>query len=305
MGEMNDNLDRPSILITRETEKSAETARMVQAHGWNAIVFSTIETAPAADSLPLRDAIRCLGSFDFVVLPSKTAVAAMAEVAQELGLALADRPRPRFAAVGEGTAAALASLGIRDVVVPGVGRRDAHGLADTLCGLGLIGTHILIPRAEQGRKDLATRLRAAGASVTEVVAYRTVPRAVPDSEVEALLRGPRPDAALFMSPSAFRAFLQILGEDRTREFLCSAVLCAFGRTTARAMSDAGFPPHTIPTEPSVESALIAISDVLCAQDRSLARTNGRRPDQVQVVWKAEQVPDVGATPGLSGDHKRK
>ncbi len=247
------------ILVTREVDKAVETARRIEARGWVAVVFPTIETAPPEDSGPLRDAVQGIVSFDWVAFPSRTAVAALARACADLGASLARCRRPRFAAVGEGTARALAAQGIHDVLVPAATRQDARGLAEALIRLGVAGTRVLVPRAEQGREVLASALRDAGASVTEVVAYRTLARTVPEDEVRALIRGPCPDAALFFSPSAFRAFLGTLGEDRARAFLAGAVLCAIGRTTARAMAAAGLPPDSVSDRPSIEAALDAIA----------------------------------------------
>ncbi len=247
------------ILVTREADKAAETARRIEERGGIPLVFPTIETVPPEDSGPLRDALADLGSWDFVAFPSRTAVAMVVRACADLGRSLPRAGRPRFAAVGEGTARALVDLGVRDILVPDPSRQDGEGLADALVRLGVAGARVLIPRAEQGREVLATTLRDAGASVTEVVAYRTLPRAVPEAEVRALIEGPRPDAALFFSPSAFSAFLGALGDVRARAFLSGVVLCAIGRTTARAMSAAGLPPRTVPPRPSVDAALDAIA----------------------------------------------
>lgn len=252
-------LDGQVVLVTREADKAAETARVIEERGGIPLVFSAIETVPPEDLGPLYDAVRSLDSYDWVAFPSRTAVAALVRACADLGVSLERSGRPRFAAVGEGTARALADHGIRDVVVPAATRRDAQGLAEVLIRLGVAGARVLIPRAEQGREVLATALREAGASVSEVVAYRTLPRAVPEDEVKALLGGPRPDAALFFSPSAFHGLLNALGADRARAFLSGVILCAIGRTTARAMSDAGLPPDTIAAAPSVEAALDAVA----------------------------------------------
>lgn len=256
---MRDGVVGLRILVTREADKAAETARRIEERGGIPLLFPTIETVLPEDPGPLRDALVDLGSWDVVAFPSRTSVAMVCRARADLGLSLARAGRPRFAAVGEGTARALMDLGVRDILVPDPSRQDGEGLAEVLVRVGVAGARVLIPRAEQGREVLASALRDAGASVTEVVAYRTLPRAVPEAEVRALLDRPRPDAALFFSPSAFSAFLGALGDARARAFLSGAVLCAIGRTTARAMTAAGLPPHTVPPRPSVDAALDAIA----------------------------------------------
>ncbi len=246
------------VLVTREAERCVETARRIEARGGIPVLFPTIETVPPEDAAPLRQAARDLECYDWVVMPSRTAVRALARTCEEMDLSLARRGRPRFAAVGQGSAAALTEHGVLEVLTPDASREDAEGLASVLVRLGVGGARVLLPRAEKGREVLAARLREAGAMVTEVVAYRTLPRDIPEREVGALLAGPRPDAVLFFSPSAFHAFVRALGDERARAFLSGPVLCAIGPTTARAMTEAGLTPQAVAARPSVDEALDAV-----------------------------------------------
>lgn len=250
------------ILVTREAEKAAETARAIEARGGIALVFPTIKTAPPQDPEPLRNAVRALASFDWVAFTSRTAVAAFVRECEEIGLPLCWLGGPRFAAVGQGTARALFDIGVQDVLVPDRGQEDAEGLARALTNICPSDARVLILRAEKGRDVAGSLLRQQGLRVSEVVAYRTIPRRVTQGEVKALLDGPRPDAALFFSPSAFHAFLHALGEDRARAFLSPSILCAIGRTTAEAMTKAGHSPQTVADSPSDEAALAALARAL-------------------------------------------
>ena len=245
------------VLITRERDQAASTARRVEELGGVAIVFPAIEVVPPEDVGSLDAALLAMDSFDWVVCSSGNAVRVVTARLHALGSVAASRPR--WAAVGPVTAAAVRQVfGAAEVLVPA--REDADGLLQAMIEAGAAGSKVLVLRAEGGRDVVSRGLQEAGAQVREVIAYRTVQRSVPDREVRALLEGPRPDAALFLSPSAFRAFLSILGEPKTREFLQRAALCAIGSTTARAMRDAGFPPDLVPERPSLDEVLRRLSE---------------------------------------------
>jgi uroporphyrinogen-III synthase len=241
------------ILVTRESDKAAQTAREVAARGAVPVVFPTIEFAPPADAGRLDEAIQRLASYDWVVVASQTGATVIADVAQRLGATLAG---PRWAAVGEATARVLREAGVAKVLVPS--RRDAEGLLAAVLVAGAGAGRVFVPRAEGGREVVAAGLRAAGATVDDVVAYRTVTHRCDDGAIEALLSGPRLDAALFMSPSAFDGLVEILGTARVEALLEGVATIAIGPTTAAAMRAQGFEPALVPSEPSVKAALDAL-----------------------------------------------
>ncbi len=244
------------ILVTREAEKARETARLIAARGAVPVVFPTIEIVAPEDVGPLEEAFGRLSGFDWVVVSSRTGVAVLADTARRLGAGLAG---PRFAAVGQATAAELRQAGTGDVLVPR--RQDADGLLAAMLEAGAGASHVLVLRAEKGRETLVDGLAAAGARVEAVVAYRTVTRDCDGLEIRSLLQGPPIDAALFLSPSAFDGFLAIAGVDPARRFLAPARLVAIGSTTAAAMRRAGFEPAHVPDEPSVARALDFLESV--------------------------------------------
>lgn len=147
-----------------------------------------VEIAPAEDQ-PLDDALR--QDADWIVVTSANAVRAVAERLRSV-------ERARFAAVGPATADALRELGIEPDLVPE--RYAADALAEAMGDVG--GLRALLPQADIAGTELADALRARGASVEVVVAYRTVAVA-PDEEGLAALCAA--DAVLLASGSAARS----------------------------------------------------------------------------------------------------
>jgi hydroxymethylbilane synthase len=154
-----------------------------------------IEPAPAGELERARDA---LGTYDWVVVTSRRGVDAL------LPTGSVPPPGLRWAAVGESTAAALAARGVQADCVPGAATADAIPAA--MAALGpLGGSRVLLARADAAGAELPAALRAMGASVDDVIAYRTV--VGPKSEEPGLLAAladPQLEVVVFASGSAVR-----------------------------------------------------------------------------------------------------
>jgi len=245
------------ILVTRELDRAKDTARAIEMLGGKPVVFPVIRTAAPTDAGPIDRAIESLGRYDWVVVSSVNGVRALFDTSDRIGVDPRSAEGTAFAAVGRITASALKRRGITEVLVPD--KQDADGLAGALVDAGAKGTDVLVLRAEKGRDTVIDRLEQVGARVDMVTAYRTVCCEPTTQEVSWLLDGPGVDAALFLSPSAFVCFTDILGEVNSVRFLGGTLLAAVGPVTARAMEERGFRPDLVPAEPSVDAILEAVS----------------------------------------------
>ena len=249
-------LDGRRVLVTREADRAASLAASVGARGGVPVLFPTITTLPPKDPAPLQAAAARLGDYDWVAVSSRIGVDALAAAARRAGVPLVSGGRPRYAAVGSGTAKALQSVGVPGALVPE--RRDADGMLAAMRAAGAGGAHVLIVRAETGRDVLADGLRADGACVDFVVGYRTETVRRPATEVQALRDGGPLDAALFMSPSSFRGWVENVGDDALA-WLDGVFVVAIGDVTARALEASGRPPDAVAPEPSVEAMLDCVA----------------------------------------------
>jgi len=99
---------------------------------------------------------------------------------------------------------------------------------------------VLVPRPAEGRGELLDGLRAAGAEVAAVEAYRTVPaRAEELACLGAWIRAGEIDAVAFASPSAVRAVSAALGAASSA--LAGVLLAAIGPSTAQALREVDLP----------------------------------------------------------------
>jgi uroporphyrinogen-III synthase/uroporphyrinogen III methyltransferase/synthase len=230
-------LDRRTVVVTRgKAGEDALSARLLEL-GARVRELPSIAFAPPADPAPFDAALRDLGAFDWVVFASATAVERTLERVRALGLDPAALARPGLAAVGPATAARLAREVRAPDVVPAEAKGDAMAAA---LAPRVRGRRVLLPRPADGRPELLDGLLAAGAAVTAVEAYRTVP-----APAEALLplagwiAAGDVDAVAFASPSAVKAVVAALGV--RADLLAGVLLAAIGPTTSEALRSAGLP----------------------------------------------------------------
>ena len=217
-------------MITRELD--AVYADALRALALDPVAMPVTRCVPPDDPAALPAAL----SRGEHAAPLAAIVVASARAADALIAARGDLPLPEVWAVGPATARALSAAGIAAHVPPVA--KDGATLAHALIAARpLAGRRVLVPRAEDGRDDAIDALRAAGAEVEAVVAYRTVAVAADDPAIarglELLARGEAAVCAVF-APSQAAALDAVipLAKVATR-------FVAIGETTARSLRDRG------------------------------------------------------------------
>jgi len=221
------------VLVTRDADRATPLVAALDSAGIETCVVPTFEIQPIESGGPLDVAAGNLEGYDWVVVTSANGASAVADALERLG---GDARRVQWAAVGPVTAKRLAERGIS------VGWTSPHTTGEGLAGsLPILpGDRILLPRAEIADTALPLLLRARGATVDEVVAYRTI-EAPPDSRaaLQAAFGGGSFGAIVFASGSAIRGLLGLLAPAERRVALRSPA-CCIGPTTARAARESGF-----------------------------------------------------------------
>jgi uroporphyrinogen III methyltransferase/synthase len=176
------------------------------------------------DASGLERAVTSAGDYAWIVFTSANGVE---RFFGELHAQGADARRlggARIAAIGPATAERLRAFGVRADCMPDEYRGEA--VAEALIaqhGGPLAGCAVLLPRAAVARDALPERLRAAGARVDVVEAYRT--RGPNAEEAAALLRALHEvDSVTFTSSSTVEQTLLALGD--TAATLLSALTVA-------------------------------------------------------------------------------
>jgi uroporphyrinogen III methyltransferase/synthase len=248
------------VLVTRPREQAAELVDRLSALGAEPIEAPMIRIMPPADAAPLMRAAEDPGTFDWIVFTSVNAVEAyMKAVLAERDLR--SLKGPRLCTVGTGTADRLARYGIKADVIPDEFRAEA--VLGAIAGVSpLDGLRVLLPRSDIGREVIVEQLRAAGALVTDVVAYRTVLEETPrdgDPDVYGMFLEGRIDVVTFTSPSAVRNFVKIYGADPAADLLKNTTVAAIGPVTAEAARQLGIAVTVQPSSYTVAGLVEAIA----------------------------------------------
>lgn len=188
------------MVNTRSPKQARELDVLLEERLAHPLSYPCIDIAAALDPAPLDRALRqaAEGAFGWLVFTSANAVEAVEARLAELGIAPGQLARTRVAAVGPGTAAALAErLAIAADLCPE--EYLAEALAEQL--VARRAERVLVPQAERARETLVSTLVASGVEVEAVTAYRTV-LGSGGVDVPRLLRDGRVDAVVFASPSA-------------------------------------------------------------------------------------------------------
>ncbi len=241
------------IAVTRPGEQGEKLAAALAALGAEPVVVPAIRIDPAPDLGPLDEALATRGSYDWVVFTSANGVAAVRGRLEALGLALGALATARIAAVGPATAAAVRELGVEPAFVPGVPAAE-----EIPAGLGAVGgARILLPQAEAPAVDLASLLRARGAEVDAVVAYRTVAVAFDSEACAALAQGI--DVLLLASGSAARAVAAASrGHEDVRLAVERALVVCTGPRTAEVARQVEFSVGFVVEEHTTEGLIRAL-----------------------------------------------
>ncbi len=212
-----------SVVVTRPPAQASALSGRLARLGARVVELPVIEIHDPTDGgAALASAAAAVAAYDWVVFTSANAVERFLHLLRD---ARAFGPA-RVAAIGPGTAAALAEARVVPDLVPE--RFVAESLLDAFPPAPPArGGRVLLPRAAVARDVLPDGLRARGWEVDVVEAYRTR-TACPPPALVASAAGC--DAVTFTSSSSVTGFLEAVG----REALPPVVACIGPVTAATA-----------------------------------------------------------------------
>jgi uroporphyrinogen-III synthase len=226
------------VAVTRPLAASDGFAAALAAAGAVVLRTPTIRIEPVGDEIMLRNAVAGSDGYDWIAFTSATGVARFCE--------LGGRAATRIAAVGPVTATAAHAAGLRVHALPEEYRADEIVAAMTRAG-GIVGARVLWPRAEGARRALAVALAAAGATVDELVLYRTVEDLAAGRQLETAVERGQVDVLTFTSPSAVRAYARGR-RNRGAGVTVGVTVAVIGPVTAAEARRHGLPVHVEPAE---------------------------------------------------------
>jgi uroporphyrinogen-III synthase len=233
----NHSLAGKIVVNTRAPEQSQELTDALEALGAEVWQLPLVSFAPPKTFAELDAALLQFPKFDWVLFTSQNAVRFVFRRGCEVKPRRDKQPaRPLVAAVGAATAQAARNLDIRvDYVAQHQsGESLAAELRDKMAGM-----KVFLPRSDRADDRLPSALRAAGAEVREVVAYRTtIPESI-DPKILESIRKAEVDVVVFASPSAFENFRAVIAPAVAQELSKQVRFAAIGPTTSAAVREAG------------------------------------------------------------------
>jgi hydroxymethylbilane synthase len=237
---------RPRVIVTRAREQAGELSHELVDAGLEPVLVPTISVEVEAPGGELDRCAGRLGTYAWVVITSANGARAILAAAH----VTTSPDAPRWAAIGPATRRVLQSVGVEIAFQPAVS--SASALAADLPIRP--GDRALVVRGDLANEELATTLRARGAEVDDVVAYRTH-EAPDDSRIllhRAVTNGPIA-AVIFSSGSTVRGLVR-LARAASVDVIAIPCIC-IGPETADEARAAGF--RILAVSPTPESAGLA------------------------------------------------
>ncbi|MDM8531071.1 uroporphyrinogen-III synthase [Anaerolineales bacterium HSG25] len=236
-------LAKQRILITRAPHQATKFEQLIRQHGGEPILFPTITIVPMLDNKPFVQALHSLSRYNWLIFTSVNAVTVFFQQLTAQSINIDTLSHLKLATIGSATATVLQNHHQQPDIVPVI--HTATGLLDALKQEhDLTDQSFFLPQADIARPTLADGLRALGAQVSAIAAYRTIP----------LEHGPYPppvDIVTFTSPSTVQGYVNCLDGDSPIVTLANCQVICIGPVTAEAAQTLDVPvtaiatPHTI------------------------------------------------------------
>jgi uroporphyrinogen III methyltransferase/synthase len=222
------------VVVTRARAQASGLAATLRALGAEVIELPAIRIVPRIDSPEVRDAVHDLHAYALVCLTSPNGVRLLFEAMAAQGRDARALANATVAAIGPGTAAALAERGVTADLVPE--RFVAEALVEALGPVEVADRPVLVARATEARDVLPKALRERRARVDVVALYETLAEDPDPSVVEAAQGA---DYVTFTSSSTVRNLLAAIGD----RFPAGARVVSIGPVTSEAAREAGLSVH--------------------------------------------------------------
>jgi uroporphyrinogen-III synthase len=245
------------VLVTRAIDQSDELLSALCDAGLDPVAVPAIAIELEPPRGDLDAAAGRLHTYRWVVITSANGALALLEAAQRV---LTELGAPSWAAIGSATRRVLEHEGITVAFQPG----QSNGVALALELPLAAGDRVLVVRGDRADEELADTLRARGAEVDDVIAYRT--REGPESS-RVLLRRATDEgliaAVVFTSGSTVRG-LVALGRDESIDVRSFPAVC-IGPKTANEARLTGFRVLAISPTQTASALAEATANALAVQ----------------------------------------
>lgn len=245
------------VLVTRPGDRAGPLADALAELGAEVLVQPAICISDPPDWRPVDDALQRLPRYDWLVFSSANGVAYLLNRLLASGGDLRRLGGVRLAAIGPGTADALAAYHLKADLIPGEFRAEA--LAAALAEEAS-GKRFLLARASRGREVLAEQLRAAGAVVDQVVVYSSTDVDLADEGISRRLAAGEIQWVTVTSSAIARSLVALFGADLRKTRLAS-----ISPITSATLRNLGYEPAVEAGEYTMPGVVQVIRAAVLAQ----------------------------------------
>jgi uroporphyrinogen III methyltransferase/synthase len=239
------------VVVTRARAQASGFAATLRALGAEVVELPAIRIEPLIETEEAKRAAAGVGAYDLICLTSPNGVRLLFEAMEAAGLDARALAGVTVAAIGPGTARALAERGVLADVVPE--RFVAEGLIEALEDEEVAGARVLVARAAEARDVLPDALRERGAEVDVVALYETVREQPEADEIEAAQSA---DYLTFTSSSTVTNLAEALGD----RFPSGARIASIGPITSETIRARGLEVDVEAERHDVDGLLEALLD---------------------------------------------
>ncbi len=231
-----------TVMITRAKSQAGFLKRELEELGASVCEFPTIEILPPENYSQVDSAISELSRYDWVVFTSTNGVEKFMERIQTLGKDMRVFGGIKIAAIGPATASRLHDYHLRADLVPS--EYVSEALADALVREGsLHGKKILLVRADIARDYLIKELSRRGASVENLVCYRTRPESGNGRNLARRFQKSEIDFVTFTSSSTAKNFVSVIGSKMLSKIKRKTRWVSIGPITSKTAQAFGLKIH--------------------------------------------------------------
>lgn len=248
------------ILVTRAAQQAGKLSEALRNLGGIPVEVPVLEIGPPLSFSALDKALQQIREYDWVIFTSANTVAALNSRGKETGIALGALATAKIAAVGNATATAAQEAGWTVSLIPD--SYVAEGLVAAFEKQDIRGKRVLLARAEVARDVIPDALRAAGALIDVVDAYRNViPADAPGKLRRALAEGL--DAVTFTSSSSVTHLADVSRSANVGFPFPGVPAVSIGRVTSATLRAAGWEPAAEADPHDIEGLIAAVERLLC------------------------------------------
>lgn len=237
------------ILITRSKEQSKDFSDLLFYYGAEPVIFPTILLVPPDRWEEMDQAIRSIGSYDWMIFSSVNGVHFFMNRLKTLGKDIRALHQIKICAVGSSTAEEFLKYGIKVDLVPG--SFQGESVVEEFKQMAVKGQRFLIPRAKAAREILPEALKKMGARVDVVTAYQNVKPVENTEKIRKLLSGHKISVVTFTSSSTVKNFMELFDSTDLKSYLTNATIASIGPITSKTLQEYGYQADIQPDEHTI------------------------------------------------------